>query len=82
MITLGNKVRDIVTGQTGIVTSRVEYINGCTQYCMTPPAVDNKREDGVYVDEAQLEVIGDGVAVKRSTTGGPQRDCPSARYAG
>ena len=37
MITLGNKVRDKVTGMEGIAVSRVEYLNGCVQYAVQPP---------------------------------------------
>lgn len=36
-IQLGNEARDKITGFTGIVTSRAEYLTGCTQYGLTPP---------------------------------------------
>lgn len=33
---LGEKVRDGVTGFKGVITARVEYLNGCLQYCVEP----------------------------------------------
>ena len=45
-IQLGVEGRDIITGFTGIVAARVEYLTGCTQYALTPKAVDNKLPEG------------------------------------
>lgn len=76
-IKLGNKVRDTVTGFSGIVTSRIEYLNGCIQF-----GVGGKvRKDGgvpgtEYFDWQRLEMLGPGLAPKMSRTGGPQRDAP------
>lgn len=82
-IQLGNTVRDTVTGLVGIATSRVEYINGCVQYAVTPKmGADNKMPEAAYIDFQRLEFVDDGVAVKRSPTGGAQRDTPSASYRG
>lgn len=74
---LGKKLRCKVTGFTGIATAEVKYINGCTQYCVVPKVgKDNKRPDGEYIDIQQLEVVGDGVSIIPTDTGGEQRDCP------
>lgn len=76
-ITLGQKVKDKVTGYEGIATARVEYLNGCVQYCVKPKVgADGKMPDPEYIDVQQLEVVEDGVSVKPSYTGGDQRDCP------
>lgn len=62
MFKLGVKVRDKVTGFEGIVTSRVEYMNGCVQYCVKPKAKKGeKMPDGEYIDVEQLEYVDDGV---------------------
>jgi len=82
MIKLGNKVRCLVTGFEGITVSRVEYLNGCVQYCVAPPVRDNKKEDGIYIDHQQLQVIDGGIEVNAHNTGGPQRDTPSSTYRG
>jgi len=83
MIKLGQQVRCIVTGFTGIAISRVEYLNGCVQYCVKPPVKDDGTlVDGSYVDIEQLEVVGEGVPAKVSNTGGPKADTPSTSYRG
>lgn len=82
-IQLGNIVRDTVTDLVGTATSRVEYLNGCIQYAVLPKVgADNKIPEAYYIDHQRLEFVDDGVAVKRSPTGGPQRDTPSASYRG
>jgi hypothetical protein len=76
---LGNTVRDIVTGITGIATSRVEYLNGCIQIGIRPKAVDNKAEDSIYVDIQQVEYVDDGIlTIAKTMTGGPAGDAPKA----
>lgn len=86
-IQLGWEVKDIVTGFCGIVTARVEYINGCVQLCVTPGVgQDGKMPDGVYLDHQRLRVVGAGItaddAYRASDTGGVMRDAPSATYRG
>ena len=73
---LGKKVKCKITGFEGIATAKVEYINGCIQYCVKPPAIEGKMIDGEYIDVGQLEVIGDGIHLKPYNKGGEQRDCP------
>jgi len=82
-IALGARVRDTVTGFTGVATARVEYLNGCIQYCVKPVVGDDgKMPDGEYLDIGQLEVVDGGVSVPRRDTGGPMSDTPSATYRG
>lgn len=83
---LGCEARDIVTGLEGVITSRTEYLNGCVRYCIQPRAVDNKPAHEVeWVDEQQIEVIGDGVRTRLlpaqvagpvAAVGGPRRNPP------
>ena len=76
-IKLGNKVRDKVTGYEGVATARVEYLNGCVQFCVKPRVgSDGKMPDHEYIDVQQLEVVSQGETITPSKTGGPQRDCP------
>ena len=78
-ITLGNKVKDIVTGFEGIAIAKIEYLNGCKQFCVQPPVdKDGKRPDGVYLDHQQLEVVSIGVAIEGKGTGGPSSNAPQA----
>lgn len=59
-IKLGDKVKDKITGYTGIATARTEFINGCVQYTI---ARKLKKDQEINVagdpsiDEMCLEVI-------------------------
>ena len=83
-IQLGEYVQDIVTGFEGITTARVQYLNGCIQYCVKSKATDNSISDGEYIDEGQLKVIkGKGMSVsiiKSRDPGGFMSDTPPAEY--
>lgn len=83
MIKLGQKVRDKVTGFTGIAVSRVEFLNGCVQFCVKPKkqAKDSKMPAGEYIDVGQLKVVGEGVSVKKKETGGVMADMPGDQYS-
>lgn len=77
-IQLGHEVRDVVTGFTGIATSRVVYLNGCVQYGITPPIdKEGKRQEVVYIDSQQLQYEGEGVTIGAKETGGDMPDVPS-----
>lgn len=78
-IVLGNKVKDIVTGFEGIAVTRVEYLNGCVQYCVKGKiSKDGKVPEGEYIDQQQLIVTGSGISVKQKDTGGVMPDAPKS----
>jgi len=88
MINLGDKVRDKVTGFTGIAVVRSTYLNGCDRICIQPEVKkDGIMPDEKYFDEPQLEVVGKPKVKQKSkrTTGGPayyiptEKSKPSAR---
>lgn len=80
---LGLQMRDTITGFVGIATGKVEYLNGCVQFCLKAPmSADGKIEDGQWVDVGQLEVVGRGIFVTKKDVGGPASDTPSAAYLG
>lgn len=79
MIELGQKARDKVTGLEGILIGRCQYLTGCDQYGLVPPAKDGKIEGVQWFDEGRVEVIGVGVTAAEVTAprnGGPSRDAP------
>lgn len=78
MIKLGNKVKDIVTGYEGIAVSKVEYLNGCVQYCVKPKIdADGKMPEGQYIDVQQLRFVESGLEeLEISPTGGVMSDTP------
>lgn len=54
----GEYVRDLVTGFSGVITSRTDYISGCNRYCVQPPVgEDGKMLDWVAIDEPALERV-------------------------
>lgn len=84
MIGLGSKVRDKVTGFEGIAIAKVEYLNGCIQYCIKPRAQeDGKMPVGEYIDISQLlEITEDVVVTGMEPSGGLMPDTPNANYSG
>lgn len=69
---LGSKVKDRVTGLTGIVTNRSECLYGCNRYLIQPAATkESKVPDAWWVDEDQVEVTGKGVSAPPKDDGGP-----------
>lgn len=79
MIKLGKKAKDKVTGFTGIIIGRIEYLFGCNQYGLAPEASEGVVKDTNWFDEGRIEVIGQGIAPEEVTTakpGGINRDCP------
>lgn len=79
MIELGKKARDKITGFEGVITGRAQYLTGCDQYVLAPPAKDGVASRGEWFDEGRLEVTGEGVDPKDvagPAPGGPQRDAP------
>jgi hypothetical protein len=78
---LGLKARDRITGFTGTLTSRTEFLNGCVRYTITPPLdKDGKFVDDRWFDEQQielLEVVEEATEkVERRATGGPASSSP------
>ena len=62
---LGKKGKDKITGFAGILTSRCEFLTGCNRYCIQPTELkDGKPIDGIYFDEAQIEIVGEGILAK------------------
>ena len=79
---LGNKVKDVVTGFTGIAVAKVEYLNGCVQFCVKGSSDGKSMPDGHYIDIGQLKFVSKGVAVKKKDTGGVMSDSPSKKNGG
>jgi len=58
---LGQKVQDSITGFAGIVTGKAEYITGCIQILVQPPAsvLDKAGEfkEPHWIDEDRVIVL-------------------------
>jgi hypothetical protein len=75
---LGREVKDIITGFKGIAVAKIEYLTGCNQYEIKPQVdKDGKMVDPRWLDESQVEVIGEGIRkailkkLESVTEGGP-----------
>ena len=74
---LGKEVKCKVSGATGIVVSRHDYLNGCIRYSVQGKIKeDGKIPDEFHLDENQIEEIGPGVCLEKKNTGGPPRCNP------
>jgi len=58
VINLGDQVKDPVSGFSGIVIAKTEYMNGCDRVCVQGKYVlKNKEIPEYHFDEPQLNVI-------------------------
>jgi len=72
---LGQKVKERITGFSGVVMARVEYLTGCHQYAVGPQKMD---KDGTmpgwtYLDDDLLVKVKGKISLKKKPTGGPQQ---------
>jgi cellulase/cellobiase CelA1 len=86
MIALGSKVRDNITGFTGIATGRTVWLYGCERICIEPQELkDGKPIDAAWFDDQRVELVEESAPQvspqSSATSGGPQRD-PSRRPGG
>ncbi|HED05845.1 MAG TPA: hypothetical protein ENI61_04080 [Ignavibacteria bacterium] len=74
-IKLGDKVRDKISGFTGIVVAKSEFLNGCIQCDIMPKCkTKDKMPEAQGIDIQSLEVIKNKPKkIKKSSTGGRTR---------
>lgn len=71
---LGQTLRDVVTGFTGIASIRVEMLNGNVQFSLYPQTADSaKYPEGMSVDANLCEVVDDRLVHKVVE---PDKDLP------
>jgi len=76
-VKLGTKVRDKVTGLEGVVIGKTLWLNGCTRVGVQPPLdKDGKMVEPAWIDEPQLEYVGEHVPEGARDTGGPLDSTP------
>ena len=87
-IELGDRVKDPITGLTGIATCITTWLHGCIRVGIQPESFkDGKKADDVYFDQSQLVLVKKRVHVpmilsvlpmplpeKRRSNGGPSRE--------
>lgn len=77
-ITLGTKVKDVITGFQGIAISRTEFLHGCTRITVQPQELhEGKPVEAQWFDEPQVQELGGKPPVTSVSVsakpGGPQR---------
>lgn len=80
-IELGAKGRDRITGYTGIVVARTEWLYGCKRYTLQSQEMhDGKVADSHTLDEDGVEVLeASAIPEKANPTGGPRDDRAALR---
>ena len=78
-LALGDRVKDRLTGLTGIIVARTEWLNYCNRYTVQPQKIkDGKPVESTVFDEGDLTLLmaavfnGEQKKVRRNMyTGGP-----------
>ena len=81
----GQTVKEVVTGFTGVIMGRTDYLTGCNRYGVMPVKLskEGKRAEWEWLDETVLELVAGAkkIVIKESPalkTGGPGRSCEFA----
>lgn len=62
----GEYLRDIITGFSGVVVSRVDNLTGCNRYCLQPRIdKDGKLVESAWIDEPTLDYDPEHIAGER-----------------
>lgn len=76
---LGDEVKDSITGFTGIITLRSQWLNNCNTYGVQPTKLkDGAPQERQHFDEPQLVAVAEKVVEESRATGGPERHQPTA----
>ena len=71
---MGDLVKDEISGFSGIVVTRIEYLNGCKRYSILARKLEAGKPVEEWIDEAQLKIIQkakEPKAIKKKDPGGP-----------
>lgn len=80
MVELGNEVKDIMTGFSGIAVARTDWLFGCSRILIEPTKLNKGNPiEAVWYDEQRVQVVKKTrpKVVKqkiKATSGGPQKD--------
>lgn len=94
-IGLGDRVKDPITGFTGIAVAVTTWLHGCIRIAVQPESVqDGKPAEDRYFDQSQLVLIDAGIhkpmvlgvlpapePETRRSAGGPRREAAGFRRA-
>lgn len=68
---LGEILRDKITGFTGVVMGRTEYVTGCIQYGLLPCNLDKdgNMQSWKWLDEIRLKPTGERIEIQKDDSG-------------
>lgn len=67
---LGDEAKDKITGFSGIIICRSQYLHNCNTYGLRPTELkDGAPGDTVWFDEPQLDLVKQKVHIARQSTG-------------
>lgn len=74
---IGQKAKDKITGFSGVITGKVEYISGCAQFLLQPKC----KKDGIkpaaeWIDEMRLSVVDKKIIVLKTENPGSDMMAP------
>ena len=74
---LGDEVKDVFTGYSGIISCRSQWIHNCNTYGVKSKELkDGKPMPCEWFDEPQLELIEEKKVKEKRDTGGPCSSVP------
>lgn len=74
-IKLGQKVRDMISGNEGTAVAITTWLNGCVRICIQPEGTKDGVPFEIFViDEPQLEVVDKKAAEETEPRHGPRAD--------
>ena len=81
-VELGDRVKDVISGQEGIVYGISDFLYGCRRVAVSPEETkDSNPVNNFWVDEPQLKVLQKEAVIagkpkkkKKQRTGGPRED--------
>lgn len=70
---MGDRVKDIVSGYTGVILAMTYYSTGCRHYGIAPEKTgkDGNIREYEWLDESRLVLVKSARERKRKPTGGP-----------
>lgn len=57
MVELGDRVKDKITGFSGIVIAKAEWITGCVRIGVLPEKSEGSLPEPEWIDEVYLEIL-------------------------
>mgnify|MGYP001612348269 CR=1 FL=1 len=74
---LGTKVKERITGYTGIIIARSQWIYNCNTYGVKSSELkDGKPMEAVFFDEPSLDLVEPPSVTPKRNTGGPTQAIP------